>query len=163
MSDTKYVGKRIQSGRSIMDRAKTSGSWFEYCECDLCGSARESYKYPEFKNKKRQASLDPWTRYSKAGFREQFLRVWINDIFKQATDLLVSKNKDYGSKSISGTPGGAMNGLIVRLHDKIERADNLTKKDSKPNHESINDTFLDIINYAAIAILVNNGKWDKLK
>ena len=84
-------------------------------------------------------------------------------IARKAIDLLVQKHDDYGSTNISDAPGGALNGLSVRLHDKVARLNNLLSNDKKPKNETIEDTFIDILNYALIALLVLDGKWDTTK
>ena len=81
-------------------------------------------------------------------------------------NLLISKHKDYGPKNISDAPGGALNGLRVRMHDKLARINNLYEymEDTngfQPQHESIEDSFKDMANYAIIGLLVLKGKWDK--
>ena len=86
-------------------------------------------------------------------------------VFKELETLLLRKHKDYGPKNISEAPGGAMNGLLVRMHDKISRLKNLayTSKYSKPQFESLEDTLSDLANYAIIGLLVLRGQWDKKK
>ena len=81
--------------------------------------------------------------------------------FQELLDLLLSKHKDYGPKNISEAPGGAVNGLRVRMHDKLARINNLYDSNGNPNHESLEDSFKDMANYAIIGLLVLRGKWDK--
>jgi hypothetical protein len=78
----------------------------------------------------------------------------------EAIDLLVKKHKDYGPTNISHAPGGPLNGLNVRLHDKVARLGNLLASGKSPQNESIRDTFIDILNYAVIALLVIDEKWE---
>lgn len=92
---------------------------------------------------------------------DELLEMHVNDIFDEALDVLISKHEDYGPSNISDSPGGPLVGLAVRLHDKVARLAHLTSTNRKPNHESLRDTFLDILNYAAIGILVLEGHWDK--
>mgnify|MGYP006285877903 FL=1 len=55
---------------------------------------------------------------------EQFeLDVW--SILEEAGQLLLSKHADYGPTNISRSPGGPINGLRVRIHDKTARINNL--------------------------------------
>ena len=75
-------------------------------------------------------------------------------------DLLISKHKDYGPKNISDSPGGPLNGLRVRMHDKLARINNLIDKGVDPQHESLEDSFKDMANYAIIGLLVLRGQWD---
>lgn len=73
-------------------------------------------------------------------------------------DLLVSKQRDYGNDAISRF--GRI-GLLVRVHDKIARLENLAKRGSGPNHESVQDSYADVINYCAIGMMVEAG-WFQL-
>lgn len=81
----------------------------------------------------------------------------------ELVELLLSKHKDYGPRNIADAPGGAINGLRVRIHDKTARINNLYDniRDMAPEHESFEDSFKDLANYAIIALLVLRGKWDK--
>ena len=81
--------------------------------------------------------------------------------FQELVDLLLSKHKDYGPRNIADAPGGAINGLRVRMHDKLARINNLYENNSNPKHESLEDSFKDMANYAIIGLLVLRGKWDK--
>ncbi len=81
--------------------------------------------------------------------------------FDEAEKLLLKKHKDYGPKNISGSPGGALNGLRVRIHDKLARINHLYDSGSTPENESLRDSFIDMANYAIIALLVLDDKWDK--
>lgn len=81
--------------------------------------------------------------------------------FQELLDLLLSKHKDYGPKNIADAPGGAINGLRVRMHDKLARINNLYDNNSNPRHESLEDSFKDMANYAIIGLLVLRGQWDK--
>jgi len=85
------------------------------------------------------------------------------EIATKAVELLVQKHEDYGPANISDAPGGPLNGLSVRLHDKVARLNNLLSHDKKPKNETIQDTFIDILNYSIIALLVLDGKWDTTK
>jgi hypothetical protein len=80
--------------------------------------------------------------------------------YQELLDLLLSKHKDYGSKNISDAPGGALNGLRVRMHDKLARINNLYGSALLPEHESLEDSFKDMANYAIIGLLVMRGEWD---
>ena len=64
--------------------------------------------------------------------------------------ILVRKQKDYGPENIRRF---GRQGLMVRLHDKVARLENLTGSNRTPNNESIEDTFIDIVGYCAIGIM----------
>lgn len=85
------------------------------------------------------------------------LDVW--ETMDSLADLLLSKHRDYGPKNISQSPGGPLNGLRVRMWDKLARINNLTDSDANPEHESLEDSFKDMANYAVIGLLVLQGKW----
>jgi hypothetical protein len=93
--------------------------------------------------------------------RELHLEVNLANITKELSELLLSKHKDYGPKNISQAPGGAINGLRVRMHDKLARINNLIDSGASPEHESLEDSFKDMANYAIIGLLVLRGKWDE--
>ena len=66
------------------------------------------------------------------------------EISYEALSVLVSKQMDYGPANIALAPGGPINGLLVRLFDKLHRLENLTATGATPEHESLEDTFLDV-------------------
>jgi hypothetical protein len=88
-------------------------------------------------------------------------QVSVAHTFQELLDLLLSKHKDYGPKNISDSPGGPVNGLRVRMHDKLARINNLVDNGKEPEHESLEDSFKDMANYAIIGLLVLRGKWDR--
>jgi hypothetical protein len=81
------------------------------------------------------------------------------DVFTEARVLLMKKHQDYGPTNISLSPGGPLNGLRVRMHDKQARINNLIDSGATPENESLRDSFLDLLNYSAIAMLVLDGNW----
>jgi hypothetical protein len=84
----------------------------------------------------------------------------IDTITNELTTILLKKQQDYGPLNIAHAPGGAMNGLRVRMHDKLARLNNLVDKGNTPNYESIEDTLIDLANYAIIGLLVQRGQWE---
>ena len=92
--------------------------------------------------------------------REVHLETHMSNTVKELTDLLLSKHRDYGPKNISLAPGGAINGLRVRMHDKLARINNLVDSGADPQHESLEDSFKDMANYAIIGLLVLREQWD---
>jgi hypothetical protein len=89
---------------------------------------------------------------------DQFVTdVWA--ILDAAGNLLIKKHHDYGPKNISLSPGGPLNGLRVRMWDKVARINNLLDSGVKPSNESLRDSFIDLLNYSAIAMMVLDGTW----
>ena len=84
----------------------------------------------------------------------------LQGIFLHLHTTMLKKHADYGPMNISGAPGGPMNGLRVRMYDKLARLNNLTDTGDTPNYESIEDTLIDLANYAIIGLLVQRGQWE---
>lgn len=83
----------------------------------------------------------------------------VQQVFQHAKSVLLQKHADYGPKNISQSPGGPLNGLRVRMWDKFARINNLIDSGAEPENESLRDSFLDMANYAIIAMLVLDGDW----
>lgn len=77
----------------------------------------------------------------------------------EAVELLLRKHDDYGPNNIAMSPGGPLNGLTVRLWDKVARLAHLLQTGATPENESLYDTFMDISNYGLIGMLVLDGEW----
>ncbi len=84
----------------------------------------------------------------------------LDAILQELQYIMLKKHEDYGPMNISGAPGGPMNGLRVRMYDKLARLNNLVDTGDTPNYESIEDTLLDLANYAIIGLLVQRGQWE---
>ena len=75
----------------------------------------------------------------------------------EVVDTVIKKQKDYGHKNIAMF---AITGLVIRIHDKIARAENILTKENMENAvpgESLYDTFLDMIGYSIIALMWLEG------
>jgi len=81
------------------------------------------------------------------------------DITDELLDILYKKHQDYGPLNIAHAPGGALNGLRVRMHDKLARLNHLVDNGDTPNFETIEDTLVDLANYAIIGLMVQRGQW----
>jgi len=71
--------------------------------------------------------------------------------------VVINKQKDYGHHNVAMF---GITGLVIRLHDKIARAENIMKKSDMANAvvgESLHDTFLDMIGYSIIATMWLNN------
>jgi hypothetical protein len=68
--------------------------------------------------------------------------------------LLCRKQHDYGHENIARF---GFKGLLVRVHDKIARLENLINSDKSPENESIKDNLLDVIGYCAIGMMLEEG------
>jgi len=86
-------------------------------------------------------------------------RLLASSHYEEALEVLVKKQSDYGPKNIALAPGGPLNGLRVRMHDKMSRINHLIDNGATPENESLRDSFLDMLNYSAIAMMVLDEDW----
>jgi hypothetical protein len=92
---------------------------------------------------------------------DEFTRdMW--NVLDAAGNLLITKHHDYGPLNIARSPGGPINGLRVRMWDKVARINNLVDNNVTPSNESLRDSFVDLLNYSAIALMVLDGKWPEV-
>jgi len=71
-------------------------------------------------------------------------------IQKEAYELFVVKNQDYGDAFSTYGPIG----VLVRIGDKIQRMVSVTNKGiNLVSDESLRDTLIDLHNYAALALV----------
>ena len=109
--------------------------------------------------------LQGWDVDSKANPNQKIDDKFISDmwrVFDTAGTLLLRKHHDYGPKNVAHSPGGPLNGLRVRMWDKVARINNLLDSGVTPSNESLRDSFVDLLNYSAIAIMVLDKKWPEL-
>lgn len=89
-------------------------------------------------------------------------------IHKQITDamhdLYVRKNRDYGSSVTDTYEKFGLTSFLVRISDKLNRITNLTlnNKDNLVQDEKVQDTLLDLANYAVLALIELKMEEDKL-
>jgi hypothetical protein len=106
-------------------------------------------------------SIDPQGCTDKLPNHLAELEAHVEQIHDADCSLLARKHVDYGKSNIADAPGGAYNGLIVRLHDKFSRLKHLHETGANPQNESVKDTLRDIRNYCVIAEMVIDGTWPK--
>ena len=115
----------------------------------------------------------------RVSYEEYFGEPWPNSIYDrsepndfaltvfdksaEAVELLLKKHDDYGPNNIAMSPGGPLNGLTVRLWDKVARLAHLLESGVDPKNESVYDTLIDISNYGLIGTLVVDGLWPEPK
>ena len=75
----------------------------------------------------------------------------LEEIHKEALELFKRKNKDYGDAFADF----GLIGILVRLNDKLKRAISITENSiSLVEDEKIQDTLIDIHNYAAMGLML---------
>lgn len=79
----------------------------------------------------------------------------LKKIQDEARELFAKKNADYGDAF--ATYG--VIGILMRIQDKIQRCLTITKNNiSLVDDESFKDTLLDLHNYAAMGLMLNEDK-----
>ena len=80
------------------------------------------------------------------------------DLFREITEemaeVIANKREDYGQTTTDTFNKFGPVSLLIRMHDKLGRLDNLLCFTNKnPKNEAIQDTLLDLANYAIIAYI----------
>jgi hypothetical protein len=75
-----------------------------------------------------------------------------------AADIFAQRQEKYGKGNISRF---GLIGTIIRMHDKMERLIQLTEgAGGDAVDESVEDTLMDLANYALIGLMCHKGIWD---
>lgn len=72
-------------------------------------------------------------------------------------NLYITKNRDYGDSVHDTYEKYGLVSFLVRLEDKLNRARTLSKQDAVVVDEKIEDTLLDMANYAILAVIELKG------
>ena len=72
-------------------------------------------------------------------------------------NLYITKNHDYGNSVHDTYEKYGLTSFLVRIEDKLNRARTLSKNDAKVNNEKIEDTLMDMANYAILAVMELRG------
>tara|TARA_R100000008_G_scaffold86679_1_gene80853 strand:- start:16450 stop:16821 length:372 start_codon:yes stop_codon:yes gene_type:complete len=75
---------------------------------------------------------------------------------KDAVATFDAKQKDYGSGNIAKF---GLDGVLIRMSDKIERLIHLRNQKTDPVNESVEDSYLDLSIYGIIALMCLDGVW----
>ena len=79
------------------------------------------------------------------------------DKHKQLCDYIYNlyrtKNNDYGNSVTDTYKKFGLDAFLVRMYDKLNRAYTLTRTKSMVESEKIDDTLLDLANYALLAVI----------
>ena len=83
----------------------------------------------------------------------------LSKIQKEAFELFLQKNTDYGDAFANYGPIG----VLVRLGDKIQRLQHISKSNvTLVKTESLRDTLIDLHNYAAMAVMLLDENPEKI-
>jgi hypothetical protein len=75
------------------------------------------------------------------------------ELLENMHDIYVRKNHDYGDSVHDTYLKYGITSFLVRLEDKMNRARTLSQKEQMVQDEKLVDTFLDMANYAILAIM----------
>jgi len=93
-----------------------------------------------------------------------------DEITSEMFSLFLRKQADYGPTNVGmgaevvdtdKKVKRSLTGLSVRMNDKIQRMLNLMLNNKEPLNESIEDTLIDIANYAVMSLIVHRKIWGK--
>lgn len=125
-------------------------SEFEPISCEPCAinavQKRGPSVYLEESGQQRILSIDELNIFAR-----------MSPVFKEVTEIAIKKSQDYNNGNGQPTsravyfPFGLLS-YAQMLHIKSQRLNSLAQQDKLPNNESIRDTLLDMINYAAFAV-----------
>lgn len=68
-------------------------------------------------------------------------------------NLYIAKNTDYGNSVHDTYIKYGLVSYLVRIEDKLNRARTLSQKERMVNDEKLEDTLLDLANYAILAVI----------
>jgi hypothetical protein len=87
---------------------------------------------------------------------KSFINVFLSETM--IAETVARKQRDYGPNNVSKF---GVSGLVVRIHDKIARLDNLLSSSrngqNSVKNETVFDTLLDIVGYSTVSLLWVNG------
>lgn len=75
------------------------------------------------------------------------------EITSNMAKTYAAKNHDYGNSFEQSLDKFGLVASVVRLGDKMNRIESLTKKEAQVKDESIKDTLLDMANYAIMTVM----------
>lgn len=75
------------------------------------------------------------------------------EITSNMAKTYAAKNHDYGNSFEQSLDKFGLVASVVRLGDKMNRIESLTKKEAQVKDESIKDTLLDLANYAIMTVM----------
>lgn len=104
----------------------------------------QSWKYHSLKREREKRELP-------ASFEDA-----LDEQLAVLRQTIISKHKDYGTGNIMNTPFKPETVIAVRLNEKVARLANLLDGADKPEHESLQDTALDIVGYGIVLQMVLN-------
>ena len=81
----------------------------------------------------------------------------VRNIALEIAHTVAEKHHDYGPDNINIFKE---QGLVVRMWDKLGRLKHLFWTDTRPNQESVEDSFKDVAGYALIGLMLQRNCFD---
>lgn len=153
-------GNTVRSANTYTDRIGNYLDWYERVLNDIARHANENDAKMKFLGFGELDDVE--FEEDESPFYSDFV-LDSDDVYQELQDILVKKQKDYGPNNIRNAPGGPLNGLSVRLYDKMSRLKNLIESGATPENESLRDTFIDIANYGVIGLMILDDTFPKAK
>lgn len=76
----------------------------------------------------------------------------MEEILNEMLELYEAKNHDYGNSFDQSLDEFGLIASVVRLNDKMNRIKALMKANQQVNDESLEDTLMDLANYAVMTL-----------
>lgn len=98
------------------------------------------------------------SEHSETKARAEHLEAWLGDLLAELEDLMHERGQKYGPGNIAEFGDF---GAVVRMSDKFARLRNLyvEGQGGDVRDESVEDTLMDIANYAIITLAWRRGLW----
>lgn len=80
-----------------------------------------------------------------------------NELLSDMHELYITKNHDYGNSVHDTYTKYGLTSFLVRIEDKLNRARTLNNHEDNLVNEKIEDTLLDMANYAILAVMELRG------
>ena len=85
-------------------------------------------------------------------------------VLQECAELQAKKSEDYQNEGSNVQQAmhyrRGVDTIYDIMHGKMMRAASLLESGQEPNHESLEDTFMDLINYASFAVSYMRGEMD---
>lgn len=91
----------------------------------------------------------------------------LTEIFKEATTVMADtfrrKNHDYGNSFFESLDKRGLVAALVRMEDKMNRLDSLSKQEAMVDDENLTETLLDLANYSIMTSMWLDNKVHTIK
>ena len=125
-------------------------------------TSRGSSRAAESKSTGKQFTVGSYVANERpSASRPDIFEVNVMSTADEVAKTIIRKQADYGPNNILRSPFGPLQGLTVRLYDKIARLANLSTKKIEPKNESLRDTFVDIAGYGLIGLMILDETFPK--